>query len=181
MSPSRNEPRLFRVVVTGSECTGKTTLAQVLARRFAAPWVPEFSRRYAEQRRGQLDVADVEPIARGHLSAEDSTALAAGRLLVLDTDLVSTVVYARHYYEACPEWIAAAAFERRGDLYLFAQPDVPWIADGIRDRPDRRLEIHGRFVAELERVGAPVVAVGGDWAAREAVAVAAVESLLAGC
>ncbi|MGE5234143.1 MAG: AAA family ATPase [Acidobacteriota bacterium] len=181
MSPPRNEPRLFRVVVTGSECTGKTTLAQALARRFTAPWVPEFSRRYAEERRGQLDVSDVEPIARGHLSAEDATALGAGSLLVLDTDLVSTVVYAGHYYGDCPGWIAAAAVERRGDLYLLAQPDVPWIADGIRDRPDHRFEIHQRFVVELERLGAEVVAVAGGWAEREAVAVAAVESLLAGC
>ncbi len=179
MSPHGSGPRPHRVVVTGSECTGKTTLAQTLARRFAAPWVPEYSRAYAEAR-AELGPQDVEPIARGHLAAEERAAITATRLLVLDADLVSTVVYARHYYGDCPQWIAGAATERRGDLYLFAHPDVPWIADGIRDRPDRREEIHALFAAELERLAAAVVPVRGDWAAREATAIAAVERLLAG-
>ena len=34
------------VVVTGSECTGKTTLALELADRYAAPCSPEFAREY---------------------------------------------------------------------------------------------------------------------------------------
>src|SRR5690348_11436432 len=43
-----------------------------------------------------LDAGDVEPIARGQIAAQDrALADAHGGLLVLDTDLVSTTVYAR--------------------------------------------------------------------------------------
>ena len=37
---------MIRVVVTGSECTGKTTLAADLAARLSVPWVPEYARQY---------------------------------------------------------------------------------------------------------------------------------------
>src|SRR5215204_5153705 len=97
--------RLRRVVVTGSECTGKTTLAARLALHFGCLWVPEFSRQYAHHAARELTADDVEPIARGQRESERRIAAAADNLLILDTDLLSTVVYSRHYYGACPGWI----------------------------------------------------------------------------
>ena len=55
--------------------------------------------------------------------------------MFFDQDLLSTVVYARHYYGDCPPWIERLAVERLGDLYLLCPPDVPWSADRRRDRP----------------------------------------------
>jgi NadR type nicotinamide-nucleotide adenylyltransferase len=171
------------VVVTGSECTGKTTLAASLAERFAAPWSREFARLYVEGRQSPLDATDVEPIARGQLAGEQATereaARTGARLVIRDTDLLSTVVYSRHYYGSCPPWVEDAAAERVGDLYLLLTPDVPWVPDGLaRDRPDEaaRAEIHRLFAETLAAVGARVVEVSGDWAAREAAAVAALSA-----
>ena len=66
-----------RVVLTGPECTGKTTLAAVLAERFAAPWVPEASRLFVErlrdaQRPHELSAATVTPIARLAIELQDA-------------------------------------------------------------------------------------------------------------
>lgn len=169
---------LRRVVVTGSECTGKTTLARHLAERFATVWVPEHARAYAERQARDLTADDVEPIARGQIDAEDGASARARRLIVLDTDLVSTLVYARHYYDHRPDWLLAAAWQRRGDLYLLCHPDVPWVADGVRDRPRAREELHAAFVAQLAALDATVVAIRGDWTAREATAGVAVQALL---
>jgi NadR type nicotinamide-nucleotide adenylyltransferase len=163
------------VVATGSESTGKTTLVEHLAARFAAPWVPESSRGYVEEHRRPLGPGDVEPIARRHLAAERAAAAGAGRLLLLDTDLVSTVVYARHYYGSCSAWIEAAARELRGDLYLLHHPDVPWVPEpGMHDRGDRREEMHALFAATLRELDATVVDVRGDFPARRATAARAV-------
>ncbi|MDL1950906.1 ATP-binding protein, partial [Acidobacteria bacterium ACD] len=126
-----------RVVLTGSECTGKTFLARTLAGRLGVPFVPEFVRLYAEEKGAPLDASDVEPVARGQMAAEDAVAAGPAGLVVLDTDLLSTVVYARHYYGACPRWVEEAAFSRLGDLYLLCHPDVPWLPDGVRDRGER--------------------------------------------
>lgn len=156
-----------RVVLTGSECTGKTALARFLAGRLVAPLVPEFARLYADEKGAPLDASDVASIARGQMAAEDAAATGAEELLVLDTDLVSTVVYAHHYYGACPRWVEEAAAERRGDLYLLCHPDVPWVPDGVRDRGDRRAEMHALFASALYALGAPVAHVTGPWGVRE--------------
>lgn len=173
---------VLRVVVTGGECTGKSRLAAALAERFGALWTPEAAREAALSKKGPLGPEDVEPIARAHVARADA-ALRESRtrrapLLVLDQDLLSTVVYARHYYGSCPPWIEDAARERQADLYLLCHPDVPWVADPARDRPDRREEIHGLFAEALERARARVVDIRGGFEERYRKAAAAVETAL---
>jgi NadR type nicotinamide-nucleotide adenylyltransferase len=142
-------PHVTRVIVTGSESTGKTTLAHDLASHFNALWVHEQSREYAEQAKRSLNAEDVSPIASAQIAAEDAALTEARRRgdnwLFFDTDLISTVVYARHYYGACPAWIEAEAFARRGDLYLLAEIDIPWTPDGVRDRPNEREQLDQAF------------------------------------
>jgi NadR type nicotinamide-nucleotide adenylyltransferase len=167
------------IVVTGSECTGKTTLAQELAERFGAPRSPEFAREYLDGRQAPLSDADVEPIARGQIGGEDAAAAGAAEVVVKDTDLLSTVVYAHHYYGACPAWIERAARDRLGDLYLLLHPDVPWVADGLqRDRPAERALIHDLFRQHLSALGARTVDITGDWPARRTLAFQSVAALL---
>ena len=167
-----------RIVLTGSESTGKTTLARELAGHFGAPWVPEHAREYVLRKGALLDASDVEPIARGQMAAEDAAGLRAGRLLVLDTDLLSTAVYAEHYYGACPPWILAAVLARRADLYLLCEIDVPWVADPARDRPGERERLQELFRTALRTRGFPVVTLRGDHAARFERARAALDHLL---
>lgn len=172
--------RPLRVVLTGSECTGKTTLAQKLAAHYRTTRSPEFARFYLDRKNAPLTAGDVEPIARGQREGEDLAARDARRVVFLDTDLLSTVLYARHYYGACPPWIEAEARARRGELYLLHHPDVPWTEDGrLRDRGDRREEMHGLFAGLLREFGARVADVKGPWAERFERARAAVEGLLA--
>ncbi len=182
-----NGPRRpLAIVVSGSECTGKTTLAATLAERLGVPWSKEFARDYVEMKQQALDGTDVEPIARGQLAGEQAAERQAAErgceVVVRDTDLHSTVVYARHYYGDCPGWIVAAAQARTADLYLLLCPDVPWVADGLqRDRPDEaaRVLIHALFRDRLAAAGARVVEIEGTWPERQARAVAAVDMVIA--
>jgi NadR type nicotinamide-nucleotide adenylyltransferase len=172
-----------RIVVTGSESTGKSELARKLAQHFDAELVPEFVREFAEARNGVITFADHGPIARGQIELEDRHAEAAkreGRLVIQDTDLLSTVVYCEHYFGGCPEWIVQAASERRPDLYLLCEIDVPWVADPVRDRGHMREEMQSLFRAATAASGAPVAVVEGSWDSRWATAVASVKKLLGG-
>ncbi len=175
---------LTRICVIGPESTGKTTLAQRLADWAHTEWVPEASRVYAELTPRALTVDDVGPIAREHIRLADAGAARArehgSELLVLDTDLVSTVVYARHYYGVSPRWVERAERERRAALYLLCDVDVPWIPDGVRDRPDDRGAMFGLFADALARRHAHVVRVSGGWDERWKVALDAVRTLRAG-
>jgi NadR type nicotinamide-nucleotide adenylyltransferase len=170
-----------RIVVTGSESTGKTELAKRLALHYNAELVPEFVREFAAAKEGGISFSDHGPIARGQMELEDrirSIAEARNALIVQDTDLLSTVVYCDHYFGACPQWIAEVARERKPDLYLLADIDVPWIPDGIRDRGHLREEVQALFAEAVRSSGAPWVSITGSWDERWNLAVAAIDAAL---
>jgi NadR type nicotinamide-nucleotide adenylyltransferase len=171
------------VVLIGPECTGKTSLAQELVRRYGVPGSVEHVRDYVEGLDGALSYADVEAIALGQRQAEDEAvarATAAGAPFVVhDTDLVSTMVYSRHYYGDCPAWVESDAVARLADLYLLHNVDVEWVADGAqREQPERREELFVRFRLTLELLGASVAEIEGDWEERRRLAEEAIDGLL---
>jgi nicotinamide riboside kinase len=150
-----------RLCLTGPESTGKSELATRLARETGWVYVPEYAREYAEQQ-GELSAADVEPIARGYLER-----LPDEPFLILDTDLISTVVYARYYYGACPQWIEEEARRRRADLYLLMDTDVGFEPDPVRDHnPDAREDLFDRFRATLDEFETNWRIVSGTWEER---------------
>ena len=152
----------------------------MLGERFDTVATSEFSRVYADARGVPLDRHDVEAIAVGQIAMEDRLAREARHgIMVLDTDLFSTVVYGPHYYGTLQPWIERAALERRGDLYLLLDIDVPWVPDAIRDRGEQRTHMHRLFQTMLERYGLPFVTIGGGWGERYERAVAGVQERLA--
>ena len=155
---------LARLCLIGPECTGKTELAKRLSRELGIPWVPEYAREYAEACNNQLTAADVERIARGQMANEDAI---TADVVILDTDLLSTVVYARHYYGACPPWIEAEARRRLASLYLLMATDVPWLPDPARDAGGEvREHLFAAFRAALDEFGTRWEVVGGGWEER---------------
>lgn len=159
-------PNLTRIVLTGSESTGKTTLAAQLATHYGVEFVPEFVREYATIKGEPVVMSDHGAIARGQMALENAYAARATSLLFQDADLLSTVAYYTHYSGGCPPWIIDEAINRRPNLYLLAHIDTPWTADGIRDRGDRREEMHQVFVDTLVRLNAPYIKLSGLGAER---------------
>jgi NadR type nicotinamide-nucleotide adenylyltransferase len=178
-------PGLRRVVLIGPECTGKTSLAAELATRFDVPWSAEYARQFVDEHPRPVEFADVDAIGRGQQQLEDdaiarATSLGA-RLVLHDTDLVSTAVYSRHYYDDCPAWIEPAAARRVADLYLLHDIDVPWTDEAFqRAEPTRREELFERFRLTLARLGATAVVVAGGWDARGRIADEAVARVIEG-
>ncbi|HEX3581285.1 MAG TPA: ATP-binding protein [Thermoanaerobaculia bacterium] len=172
---------LYRVCLIGPECTGKTTVAARLAERYGAAWVPEFAREYAERVARPLTSDDVSPIAKGQLGNEEraveTAELTGAGLLILDTDLVSTYVYARHYYGAAPDWLEPFVRRRLANHYLLFSPDCPFVNDAVRDSAADRRAIHDAMSDLLDTLGAHYTRVGGGWEERWEAAVRAVEGV----
>jgi NadR type nicotinamide-nucleotide adenylyltransferase len=159
--------KIARICLTGPESTGKSQLARRLAAELGAVCVPEYAREYAEGRGNRLTREDVEPIARGQMANEDRAAGEGTGSVVLDTDLISTVVYARHYYGACPSWIEEEARRRRADVYLLMDTDLEWKPDSARDSSgDAREDLFDAFRAALDEFGTEWMIVSGAWEER---------------
>jgi NadR type nicotinamide-nucleotide adenylyltransferase len=167
-----------RVSIVGAESTGKTTLAQALAAHFRTVRVPEFAREYLLARDGQCTEADIPIIAAGQVRLEDQLAREANRLLVCDTDLLTTQLWHEHYFGPCPRDLLELSESRTAHLYLLCDLDVRWVADGLRDSPRQRQWFHRRFLEELGRRGAPVVLISGSRKVRLERAIAAAGALL---
>jgi NadR type nicotinamide-nucleotide adenylyltransferase len=168
--------RPFRVCLTGAESTGKSELTKQLARHFSAPFVSEYSREYALEREAGLTYSDVAAIARGQIEREDRALAGAKGLVLLDTDIVSTVVYSRHHFGAVPKWVEEEAKKRLADLYLLLAVDVPWIWDPVRDSGATRDALHDDFRRALDGLGAEYAMISGKWDERLRQAIAAIEA-----
>ena len=102
----------------------------------------------------------------------------ANRLLVCDTDLLTTQLWHEHYFGPCPPELTALSVSRAAHLYLVCDLDVQWVADGLRDSPRQRQWFHRRFLEELGRRGSAFQVLSGSREDRLERAIAAVESLL---
>ena len=94
-----------RIVITGAESTGKSTLAKVLAKHFSAPLSTEFVRQYVNAVQRPLTAEDLEPIARGQFAAEAAAISNANNLVLHDTNILSSILYAKHYFDVTLDWV----------------------------------------------------------------------------
>lgn len=177
-------PEPARIVVFGTESTGKTTLAQRLAAHFGEPWSVEYAREFWDANKGVITAADLDAIGRGQVANEEAAAARARRMVFFDTDLITCTLWNDMLFPgACPEWEREESTRRarRCALYLLCHPDVPWVADPQRCFPgdDDRQQAGRTWRHALESRGVPFVDIRGPWAERERVAIAAVERVLA--
>lgn len=162
-------------MVTGSECTGKTTLAGALAEHYRVICIPEYAREYVREKGAPPKFADVEAIAHGQIALEGEAGRRGIPFVIQDTDLLSTVIYSRHYYGDCPAWIEDVLIRHVPELYVLAGIDVPWEPDGDqRDRGHMRDEMQALFRDALVERGWRFVEVTGTVEARLRAAIAAI-------
>ncbi|HKS11636.1 MAG TPA: AAA family ATPase [Pseudomonas sp.] len=170
------------LVLCGPESSGKSWLSGEIQAHFGGDVVGEHVRHFIDQHQRDTCFADITPIARGQLAWEDRAREQAPRLLVLDTHLLSNMLWSRVLFGDCPPWIEQALLARRYDLHLLLSPEgVDWVGDGQRCQPqlDARRAFFDDSQRWLEQHGQPVQVIEGDWPQRRAQALRAVERLLA--
>lgn len=169
------------LVLTGPESSGKSWLGAEIQAHFGGELVGEYVRHFIDEQQRDTCYADIATIATAQLAWEDAARRRQPPLLILDTHLLSNMLWSRVLFHDCPDWLEPALLSRRYDLHLLLSPDgVPWVADGQRSQPaldDRRtfFEDSRRW---LEQHRQPLQIIRGDWAGRLATVLAAVQRLL---
>lgn len=157
----------IKVVLFGPESTGKTTLSRQLARHYNSIWVPEYARKYLQDvwnnERRTCEPKDLLPIAEGQMKLENELAQKTKSVLICDTDLLETKVYSEAYYlGTCDPVLEKYALENTYNLYFLTYIDVPWEADDLRDKPDKRERMFEAFENALKAYNKPYVILKGS-------------------
>ncbi|NNE41690.1 MAG: AAA family ATPase [Marinicaulis sp.] len=167
-----------RLCILGPESSGKTVLARKLADTIGGRALPEYGRAYDVHymQSGSEKGADwaedgLVALARTHAAMRRAMAADAGPVLVEDTDIIQTAIWAEHLLGQKSEILEAMiAKENLADHYIVLSPNVEWIDDGVRyaGGAQTRAWFYDAAVARLTALDVPFdIIQEGDWSARE--------------
>jgi len=191
---------LIKVVVIGPESTGKSTLCELLAQQYNTQWCPEFAREYLLTHGMDYTFDDLLHIAKGQLAMEDEyvrstvnsqqSTVGSGsqlmahssQLLFIDTDMYVMKVWCEFVFGKCHKWVLEQIVERKYDLYLLCNTDLPWVKDELREYPDlkTRDRLYHIYKDIMINQSTPWLDISGDHDERLAKAIKAVDQLIAG-
>lgn len=118
-------------VFTGPECCGKSTLSEYTANRLSLPLIPEYARTYLQKNGPSYREADLNEIAsvQQHLEINIS-----GEQIICDTDLLTLYIWKKEVFKIDDTGLLNA-LKLHHRHYLLCTPDIPWIADPLRENP----------------------------------------------
>jgi nicotinamide riboside kinase len=143
-----------RVVVTGPESTGKTTLVRQLSEHFHCLSIGEYAREYLNKLDKSYCQGDLLQIAEGQLKRYGSLSKDS-ELVVADTDLLTIKIWSEFKYGNCDPWISQTLENHLPDLYLICYPDLAWEYYSQRENPNDGMELFEIYLAEIKKLGVP--------------------------
>ncbi|MBK7290776.1 MAG: AAA family ATPase [Chitinophagaceae bacterium] len=174
---------LKKIVIIGPESTGKSTLCTELAEHYNSIWCPEYAREYLLKHGTDYTFDDLLTIAKGQLALEDeysSKIENSNKPLFIDTDMYVMKVWCEFVFGKCHRFILDQIIERKYDLYLLCNTDLPWVKDELREYPDleSRQQLHKIYTDIMINQQTPWVDIKGNYDERLAKAIKAVDELL---
>jgi HTH-type transcriptional repressor of NAD biosynthesis genes len=155
-----------KICFYGPESTGKSTMAKKMAAHFNTEFVPEVAREFVTS--NVFTAEDISTIAVEHYKRIVEKRKTANKLLLCDTDAITTAIYSQHYLHTVPPIVYELEKKVSFDLYFLFDIDVEWVADELRDLGNQRERMFNLFKNELEKRSIPFLIVSGSYEQREA-------------
>jgi NadR type nicotinamide-nucleotide adenylyltransferase len=175
-------PSLKKIVVIGPESTGKSTLCEQLAQHYNVDWVKEYAREYLLKNGTEYSFEDLLTIAKGQLNLEEenSKLKTQNSKLFIDTDMYVMKVWCEFVFNNCHRWILDQIAERKYDLYLLCNVDLPWVKDELREYPDleSRQKLYHIYKDIMINQSVPWIDISGDYAERFQKAINTIDKIL---
>jgi HTH-type transcriptional repressor of NAD biosynthesis genes len=168
----------IKVVLLGTESTGKTTLTEKLSKHFNCSLVLEAARDIIADS-NSCSFEDLQLVAAEHAQRIDKTILAHCPLVLIDTDIHTTKSYSRFIFDKELEVSSAIYNSNRAALYLYLNNDVEYLQDGTRLSEAARNLLDRSHRQVLTEHTIDLVEIKGDWDERFEKAVAQINKLVA--
>jgi HTH-type transcriptional regulator, transcriptional repressor of NAD biosynthesis genes len=167
----------IKVVLLGTESTGKTTMAQKLSEYFNCTIVLEAGRDIIENS-NQFSLEDLHLVANEHSKRINRAASDSSPLIIIDTDIHITKSYSKFIFNKELEVNNDIYNSCKAALYLYLNNDVEYFQDGTRlTKADRNLlDISHRKVLADHNID--IIEITGNWNDRFEKAVGHIRKLL---
>ncbi|MFC7371116.1 AAA family ATPase [Fictibacillus iocasae] len=175
-----------RVLITGPESCGKTTISRELAAMFHTNWTPEYAREYIEDEMNNdmanLNAHHMNVFCERHYEQENYAWRNANKVTFSDTSALETYIYSRTMLDAEEAGrVRAKDYLDNGryDFVILLKPDIPWEEEEQRTYRDRRDEMYELFKQTLEEFQYTYVEAGGIGQERLETCASLVRSMMA--
>lgn len=172
-----------KIVVVGTESCGKSTLTRNLAKIYNTTYVEEYGRTLCEELGGCDGIMvkeDYQKIAYGHKMEEYKAIEKANKLVFIDTEAIVTQFYSNLYNNEHQQVLDEIAKLQDYDLWLFLEPDVKWVDDGLRVHGEEKVrdENNQQLKTLLNKQHIDYKVLSGDYKSRLKDAIEYIEKLL---
>lgn len=155
---------LRKIAIIGVESSGKTTLAEALAKEYETVYVPEFARSYIERLNRPYNRTDIRLIAKGQIESETNYLSKARQYLFCDTDAIVCQIWSEYKYGFSDPFITECIGKVHYDGYILCDIDIPWEYDPLREhsKPEDRTKIFQLYKEKLNFYTKNYILVSGD-------------------
>ena len=158
---------IIKFIFVGPESTGKTTLCELLSKKYSTPWVSEMCRIVAEEKTTLInpnidaneinfnfDLNDFINMANRQNQKEHELAQISTNILICDNDSFALTIWCerylgKYYNEIYDIYLNAIHLNNDKKIYILTKPNVPFVQDGLRDGEHIRDWMYNRFLEEL--------------------------------
>lgn len=167
----------IKVVLLGTESTGKTTLSEQLSKHYGCSLVMEAGRDLIPDSNAFTE-NDLYLVAGEHAKRIENCTTGPHPLTIIDTDIHITISYGKMFFGHSIN-VPADVYElHKSHLYLYLCNDVAHVQDGTRlDEKERNfLDVSHRETLKEYNIGFHEI--NGDWETRFKKAVSHIDALL---
>ena len=154
---------MLKIIVTGPESSGKTTLCKALSKYYNLPFTKEFAREYLTDLGKNYLQEDLLKIATGQLENEQII-INNQQISLHDTDLITLKIWSDYKYGNCNNWILEQIEKQKVEnrFYLLCKPDLKWVYGPLRENPTNRNELLEIYKQELKNLGHKFLIIKGE-------------------
>ena len=142
-----------KIIVTGPESSGKTTLFKQLVQYYDIAGVNEYAREHIGNLNREYNYHDILEIAKVHFNNEQELCNIKQNFLLSDTDLLTLEIWCEFKYGKCHSFILDNLRNHLPNVYILCYPDIPWEFDPQRENPYDRLELFDIYEKKINSLG----------------------------